>query len=88
MAMGGSAPADGDGMSTREHWDECPSVFDLRWNVRVVGCRGDPSRQTGELSGKPSMQEGMIEGDGGSALTVAMLYQRENAGMNVPVFLI
>ena len=21
-------------MSTREHWDECPSVFNLWWNVR------------------------------------------------------
>ena len=28
------APTDGDGMSTREHWDECPSVFNLWWNVR------------------------------------------------------
>ena len=37
MAMGGSAPTDGNGMSTREHWDECPSVFDLRWNVCGMG---------------------------------------------------
>ena len=67
--MGGSAPTDGNGMSTRERWDECPSVFDLGGNVRVMG-RGDsipfgyPSGQTGELTGKPSMQEGMMEGDG------------------------
>jgi len=20
-----------------EHWDECPSVFDLRWNIRGSG---------------------------------------------------
>ena len=56
--------------ATREHWDECPSVFDLRWNVRVMGCRGDsipfgyPSGQTRELTGEPSMQEGMMDGDG------------------------
>ena len=59
-AMGGSAPTDGNGMSTREHRDECPSVFDLGGNVRVMG-RGDsipfgyPSGQTRELSGEPSM---------------------------------
>ena len=22
---------------TRERWDECPSVFDLRWDVHVMG---------------------------------------------------
>ncbi len=57
-------PTDGNGMSTREHWDGCPSVFDLRWDVRVVRCRGDPSGQTRELTGKPSMQEGMMDSDG------------------------
>ena len=31
------APTCGNGMSTREHWDGCPSVFDLRRNVRVMG---------------------------------------------------
>lgn len=54
----------------REHWEECPSVFDLRWNVCVMGCRGDsipfgyPSGQSRELTVKPSMQEGMMDGDG------------------------
>jgi hypothetical protein len=72
MAMGGSAPTDGDGMSTREHWDECPSVFDLRWNVCVIGCRGDPSGQAGELSGKPSMQERIMDGKGWIRLTMTM----------------
>ncbi len=66
------APTDGNGMSTREHWDECPSVFDLRWNVRVMGCRGDPSGQAGESSGEPSMQEGMVDSDGWVAPTMAM----------------
>jgi hypothetical protein len=40
MAMGGSAPTDGNEMSTREHWDGCPSVFDLR----------------GDLSPRPSLK--------------------------------
>ncbi len=31
------APTDGNGMSTSEHWDECPSVLELWWNVRVMG---------------------------------------------------
>ena len=61
---------DGDGWVRPYGWqwnvnartqDECPSVFDLGWNVRVMGCRGDsipfgyPSGQTRELSGEPSM---------------------------------
>jgi hypothetical protein len=29
----------GNGMSTREHWDECPSVFDLGRNVRKYDLR-------------------------------------------------
>ncbi len=61
--MGGSAPTDGNGMSTREHWDEGPSVFDLRRNVCVMGVGATRQGKTGELSGKPSMQEGMMDGD-------------------------
>ena len=64
MAMGGSAPTDGNGMSTREHWDECPSVFDLRRNVRGMGVGATRQGKTRELSGKLSMQEGMMDGDG------------------------
>ena len=52
MAMGGSAPTHGNGMSTREHWDGCPSVFDLRWKVRVMRCRGDLSEQDGRIVGE------------------------------------
>jgi hypothetical protein len=51
------SPTDGNGMSTREHWDECPSVFDLRWDVRVVGCRGDSIP-----FGYPSGQDEKIDG--------------------------
>ena len=69
MAMGGSAPMCGNGMSTREHWDECPSVFDLRWNVREMGVGATRQCKMGELSGKPSMQEGMMDGDGRVAPT-------------------
>jgi hypothetical protein len=31
------APTDGNVMSTREHWDECPSVFDLRGIDKNIG---------------------------------------------------
>ena len=64
MAMGGSAPTDGNGMSMRERRDGCPSVFDLRWNVRVMGVGATRQGKTGELTGKPFMQEGMMDGDG------------------------
>ena len=95
MAMDGSAPTHGNGMSTREHWDECLSVFDLGWDVRVMGCRGDSIP-----FGYPSGQDERIDGgtvhargdDGwrwvGPPLRMAMECQRENTGMNVPVFLI
>jgi len=88
MAIGGSAPADGNGMSTREHWDGCPSVFDLGENVRVRG-RGDPSVQDGGIVGETVHARG---DDGwrwvGPPLRMAMECQQENTGMNVPVFLI
>ena len=59
------SPTDGNGMSTREHWDGCPSVLDLRWNVRVAGWVGATRQgKTREVTGKPSMQEGMMAGDG------------------------
>ena len=35
-----------------EHWDGCTSVFDLRWNVRVMGCKGDPSGQDERIDGE------------------------------------
>ena len=35
-----------------------------------MGCRGDPSGQTRELSGKLSMQEGMLDDDGWVAPTM------------------
>ena len=63
------APTDGNGMSTRERWDECPSVFDLGGNVRVMG-RGDsipfgyPSGQDGGIDGETVHARGMMEGDG------------------------
>jgi hypothetical protein len=121
------APTDGNGMSTREHWDGCPSVFDLRWDVRVMGCRGDPSGQDERIDGgtvhtrgdggwrwvgrpyvvmmywnvgRPVRADVRIVGetvhargdDGwrwvGPPLRMAMECQRENTGMNVPVFLI
>jgi len=50
--------------------------------------RGDPSGQTKELTGKLSMQEGMMDGDGRVAPMMAMECKRENTGMDVPVFLI
>lgn len=31
------APTDGNGISTREHWDGCPSVFDLWGNIPTIG---------------------------------------------------
>ncbi len=58
------APTDGNGMSTREHWDGCPGVFDLWWNVRVMGVGATRQGKTREVTGKPSMQEGMMDGNG------------------------
>ena len=69
MAMGGSAPTDGNVMLMRERWNECPSVFDLRWHVRVMGVGATRQGKTRELTGKPSMQEGMMDGDGWVAPT-------------------
>ena len=40
----------------------------------MMGCRGDPSGQAGESSGEPSMQEGMMDGDGRVAPTYVVMY--------------
>lgn len=37
MAMGGSAPTDGNGASTIEHWDECPGVLIYGGKVPTMG---------------------------------------------------
>jgi len=61
MAMGGSAPTDGNGMSKQ----------DKRSDGETVYARGDDGWR---WAGPP--------------LRMSMECQRENAGMNVPVFLI
>ncbi len=63
MAMGGSAPTDGNGMSTRERWDGCPSVFCFEVECPRDGVWATRQGKTRELSGKPSMQEGMMDDD-------------------------
>ncbi len=66
----GGSPLRWQWMLMRKRWDECLSVLICVGDVRVAGVgRGDLSEQTSALSGKPSMQEGMMDGDGWVAPT-------------------
>ena len=92
--MGGSAPTDGNGMSMRERWDGCPSVFDYGKDNNpnfffLTYEYGRPVRTDERIDGGTVHARG---DDGwrwaGLLLRTAMECQQENTGMNVPVFLI
>ena len=87
MAMGGSAPAGGNGMSTMNTGMNVP-VF-LIWGGMSTRWVGATVRADGRSAGGAVHARG---DDGwrwvGPPLRMAMECQRENTGMDVPVFLI